>query len=291
MRQDDAKATSAEHPAVYTRLVAALLVADGRNDEAIGTLWEGIQRGEWWAPETLLLGAPEFSAAQATDAAFGEALNEIAAICDERARQANHGRVGSHALFLEAKDERRGVLVVLHTRHDTPEYAAWLWQGAPRVGYALVVPRSRRIVTSDGKLGWVELEQARADVLDQYAQLVHAHSLPEQPDVIGGFSLGGALAVRLGLEGYTRRVIALCPGPLDRLATGDDPPDPHSAAEHGLRVAMIYGEQDWTRQAVLDAHELFSSSGIPSSIEEMTGTGHNPDLAWPRRLRRALATV
>ncbi len=269
----------------YWRLCLANLLGD--RQLALQILTDAVADGRWYSLRMLrqdpdlatLQGDPEFERlVEACEGLRNAAQETVEA---RRLTVVPHKASPTTALPL---------LVALHGNGSRAEAERTHWLSATKQGWLLTLPQSSQVETPDG-FSWWDRDWAVREVL-RHVDEVAAERLV-QPDriVIGGFSAGAGLAMRLALGGElaARGFIAVAPA-LQR------PEEIRSLLQANvparLRGYLIVGGQDQRScELAQTAKSLLESYGIPCELETHPKMGHTFPRAFRPILDRALRCI
>ncbi|WP_143261475.1 alpha/beta hydrolase [Allokutzneria sp. NRRL B-24872] len=252
--------------------VAETLCRTGDDDAAIAVLREALDEGLWWWEEILTINPPLRSLLGRAD--FAEIVRR-----SEQRRDRTPQDVPP--MVYEPEGRPRGVLVPLHARTDRHRGFARRWSAACEAGLLVVVPQSRELTTSDGDVGWIDEDQARAQVAQLCASV--ADGLPV---VLAGYSQGARFALEWTMSDAVPEAtgfLALCP-PEDRMPVIADP-------ARRPRGYVFTGEHDDDRPAAERFAAELARHGFDTGLEVMAETGHTYPKDFAERLLRALGHV
>ncbi len=265
----------------------SLAAQAGERETALRILGDALDSGLWYAGEQLradpslhsLQGDPEFEAL----AARSEARCAVAQ-AEARPRLVT--------LQPQGRPPRGGypLLMALHGNTASAAGSAPFWQPAVSNGWLVALPQSSQMVGNDAYV-WDHHLLAVQEIEDHHRALREQHSLHPRRAVIGGFSMGGRLAVWMALQQTipVRGFVAVAPWvpeieswmPLVEGAKGS-----------GLRGTIIVGENDagcFTGARALG--ELLDSEGIACDLQVIPGLAHDYPADFAKRLQRALRAM
>jgi predicted esterase len=250
---------------------------------AISTLQDAVDAGLWFSRAVLhddadlasMQGRPEFE--------------RLAAICEQRYASAA-AQSKPELLLVEPPHAAPPypLLVALHGNNSNATASAEFWRPATERGWLLALPQSAQLAAREAFV-WNDRERGIRQVSDQVAAL-NAEFDPDRV-VVGGFSMGGGLAIELGLgAGFASRgFVAVGPYLPDVAALGQliD-----SGPARGRRGYIVVGDQDDPcYQVSLDVAALLKEHGISCELEVHPGLGHVFPPEFPQSLERALCFV
>ncbi len=197
---------------------------------------------------------------------------------------------GPDLLVLTPKSTSEPVPLFLarHGNNSTAEREADHWRGLVDDGWLVALPRSSQIGYRLGAYIWNDQTIAERELRAQHRALATSHRLQGSRSLIGGFSMGGRIAIRIALAQIVpvRGFIAVSVWlpPLEEF-------EPHMdvARSHGVRGHLIAGGED--TGAVDGASQLrdaLQQRGIPCELSVMQGVVHDYPADFSAELSRAL---
>ena len=186
------------------------------------------------------------------------------------------------------------LFLALHGNGDNATNALDAWRSVVDDGWMLAALQSSQIATMDGFV-WDDQEVARQEIEAHYHTLQTDYTLDAEQVIIAGFSMGGAIALRLALDGPfpVPGFILLGPGGPPMESVEHWTPLIEQAAARGLRGYVIVGEADTgiPHAVIRTIVEELNAHGIACELETLPGIGHTypPDMA--PIIRRALAFI
>jgi dienelactone hydrolase len=248
-----------------------LYALTGQRDAAITVMGAALDRGLWFG-EGQLLHDPDLDSLRG-DPDF-ERLVKIS--------QARQAEAQKDARPLLEVIEPAGaatpypLLMALHGNNGSIAHTLPFWRGAADHGWLVAVPQSSEISYSLEAFSWNDHDRLSPEVQAHYAGLVARYPVDTRRVVIGGFSMGGRMAVRQALAGVipARGVIAVSAAlsPEDAEAWAESIT---AAAARGLRAAFVLGERDADRfiKGNQSLAAAFQRAGIDTTLHT------DPDLA------------
>lgn len=184
------------------------------------------------------------------------------------------------------------VLLALHGNTGSAGNEVGSWEGVTAGGWMLSMPQSSRMFWAGGGV-WND--ESVAELEEYYRQLSAVYALDHRRVVLGGFSMGGEIAMRAALTSSipARGFVVFGPGggPLSGGAE-DCEALIQEAQGRGLRGAIIVGQDDVavSQDGIRNLVAKFNANGIPCELSTCAG-GHfyPPDFA--KRVLDALAFV
>lgn len=288
-RYADAATAFPFEPTVRYR-AATCLARLGDADRALDALKAAVECG--WADTDALDRGDDWKPLR-TDPRFAELVKAAAGCRDERWVVHAGEKVG--------RDRPAPVLVVLHGLGAGPRSEVPYWKpAADRLGLVLVAPRSgtrvgpmlhgwQRAGAKDSSAAdYFDLDAARERVNAAVDEAARRHKVDRGAVVLGGYSQGGGVALRLVADRPDRfrgavAVCSLCQ-PLDKAGW-------QKAAGGGVRVQLIAGEYDKLLKRSTAAAADLRAAGVPSRFDTVGRSGHEYPADAADRLRAAVEFV
>ena len=242
-------------------LEARLLVRLGRRSAALERLEAAVDHGDIWRPRRL---SDADYAPLREEARFRAVVDRALAIAADRQAE-------PRLFATPARRPRAPLLLVFHGAASTAEPEVAHWSPASGLDYTVAALQSSQ-PAGPGVYCWDDPERATQDV--RWALL----QLPERGRVVlGGFSQGARLALRLALEGSVAQ-----PGGVVLVAPSLVEPLPPSARR--LRVAILLGSEDAYAARSEPALRELERRGHHLHVERIDGLGHEYPADFGRRL-------
>jgi hypothetical protein len=253
---------------------------------ALERLRSGAEEGLFWS-EGSLDTDPDLAAARLLPD-----WNQMVSAVQESAARANASRPERPEVLLFGPEAApvRGLLIGLHMYARSATESAPYWRPATDVGLVVALPESTQI-GGDGEPAWIDaavtardVKLAREEALDRFPAAAAA-------TVIGGASQGGGRAAAIALTGQP----FLCSGLVAVVSAYPDIPDvaaaARDAAARGLRVYLLTGSEDGTRDQVEHLHADLTAGSVKTELDVVAGLGHDFPDDFPDRLRRAVGVM
>ena len=259
-------------------------------DLAVHVLQAAADRGFWYSENVMrnspsyqpLQGLPAFEALVTTFSA------RHAAVPREPRRMVLEPEGGC------SSDRPCPLFLALHGNGDNATNTLHAWRSIVDDDWMLAALQSSQIETMDGYV-WNDQEVARQEIDTHYRTLQTDYTLDAEQVIIAGFSMGGATALRLALDGPfpVQGFTLLGPGGPPMESVEDWMPLIEQGAARGVRGYVILGEADASiPQATI--HTLvqeLSARGIPCELETLPGLAHAYPPDFGSIIRRALAFI
>jgi predicted esterase len=252
-----------------------------KTDEALQIFRSALERGMWWSEPTLrsdpdlepLQGNPDFE--------------RLAAACRERhaAAQAE----SKPALIVREPAEAAKpypALIALHPMGGTAEENLPYWKHACSKGWLVAAVQSSQLVWP-GAYAWSDRDKGQEEVIGQFAGLCERYPVDRSRVIVGGMSQGGALAIRLALNGSLPAIgfLAVVPGRIEAALLAE-----WAAArrEVPVRGYLVSGGKDPRHEFFHQVCETLQQHGIPCRMEEHPEMGHEFPPDFEKSLEKAL---
>jgi inorganic pyrophosphatase len=270
-------------------LRACLACRTGQTQQALVLLEEAVEAGYWYNEQQLrededldpLQGLPRFE--ELVEVCLGQ---QAAAQAQATPYLTTQEPVGTSP----TDGPPWPLLLTLHGNNSTAEVAAEHWSAATSLGWLVALPQSSQVVGPEA-FGWNDWDWARDEIQSHDVALRERHSLDGKRVVLGGFSMGGGLAVWLTLTGAVKARGFIVVGPyvpnMDQLIASIEPD-----AVGMLRGYIIVGEEDEVCYEIsLSLAEVLSAQGIPCELEIHPELAHEHPPGFEKSLARALEFI
>jgi predicted esterase len=254
----------------------------GDSEQAVERLHRGAEDGMCWS-ETSLRTDPDLAAARGQPG-FEDMLEEVRR-STERAN-ANRPERPEVLLFAPEVEPVRGLLIGLHMYARSAAASAPYWRPAIEMGLVVVVPESTQ-VGGDGEPAWADAAMTARDVRLAREQALDRYPEAAAATVIGGASQGGGRAAAIALTGEPFACQGLVAVVSAYPELSDVPSTARSAAARGLRVSLMTGDQDTTRDQVEHLYADLMAGGVQTELEVVPGLSHEFPSDFAKHLRRA----
>jgi Phospholipase/Carboxylesterase len=252
----------------YWRLCFHALV--GKREEAVRIFRETLDQGGWFGPSMLeqdpdlvdLRPLPEFQ--------------EMVEVCRQRLAEIK-GTVQPELLVEKPVEQAAALplLIALHGNEGNARDTIGEWSGIIAHGWLLGVPTSSQIV-GPGCFIWDEREIGISQVRKHLAQLSSEYRIDPERVVLGGFSMGGGLAIWMALHQSIKTCGFIALGPYlseEELEALPDLLAQHKP--HGLRGSIVVGAEDVVHLNVSrKVVEIMHAHDLPCELELLPGFSH-----------------
>jgi poly(3-hydroxybutyrate) depolymerase len=178
------------------------------------------------------------------------------------------------------------LLIALHGQGGTAEADLESWQKACSQGWLVAALQSAQLAWP-GAYAWDDRDKAQEQVLSQFEGLCALYRVDRSRVVVGGYSQGGALAIRLTLNGSlpARGFLSVVPGMIDQELLTE-----WAAArrDHPLRGYIVAGGKDPRYGFFKQACETLPQNDIPCQMEDHPEMGHEFPPDFEKTLENAL---
>lgn len=238
----------------------------------IGWLQQAADHGLWYHER--MLRDPDLDIVRGT-----EAFAQLHVLFQQRYAQVQAAAAPQRRLW-EPAGAAQGLLVALHGASGSIVSEGDYWQLATAFGWRVAMLQSSQL-WDPNRYHWANTAQALAELRQHLAEL----ALPPLT-VIGGFSMGAALAVRAVLSGAVavNRFLAVAPAispeQVEPLLTNTNP---HT------RGYVVIGDLDNLSQPVREWVTELQQAGMPCEIEVRRGVSHDYPPDFTATLQRGLA--
>lgn len=174
----------------------------------------------------------------------------------------------------------QGLLVALHGAGGSILSDGDRWRPATDYGWRVAAVQSSQL-WAPGRYHWADGAQAATELQQHLTELG-----PARHTVLGGFSMGAALAMRSVLSGSlrVRRFFAVAPS--FRLS---DMEPLIATADRSMRGYIVVGDQDNSCQPALQLAALLNAAGLPCAVARHQGLGHDYPVEFAQDLDAGLS--
>ncbi len=250
-------------------------------DDALLVLEKALEVGMWWSEQTLrsdpdlepLQGLPDFE--------------RMVAVCKERHAAAQ--AVSKPALVVRGPAQAARpypLLIAPHAMGSTAEPDLGHWKNACTKGWLVAAVQSSQLAWP-GAYAWNDRDKGQEEVIGQFENLCAQYPVDRSRVIVGGMSQGGALAIRLALNGSlpARGFLAVVPGMIDRqlLETWAG-----TARDCPVRSYLVAGGRDPRHEFFKQTCEILREHDIPCRMEDHPELGHEFPPDFEKSLEKAL---
>ncbi len=259
----------------------------GEPELAIGAFQDAIERGHAY-PAALIRDDEDLASLQGI-----AAFEELAQRSLERMAEVERWARPELIVIPPAlpRVTRAPLLLGLHGNSQNARLAAADWSPIVDKGWMLACAQSTQVLTTDAFV-WNDLARGADDVRALAGVLDIGGAVDPARVVLGGFSMGGGLAIQLAVSGAIGASGFIVIGPyLPDLAALE--PYVEAAAARGLRGYIVMGLLESPEgQGIIRAIPPFlEAHGIPCELEEQPDLAHAFPGAFDQVLDRALAFI
>ena len=179
-------------------------------------------------------------------------------------------------------------LVFLHANMDTAQRNLEQWAHLSAQGWLVAVPQSDQALWT-GAYTWANHETTKTQIDAHYQRITSQYSIDTSRLILGGFSMGGEMALTLVLnhDFPASGFILLGPGGPKMDDLSEWLPFIKKAAGRDLRGVIWMGEDDLTipQNKVRRLVEHLNAAGITTKLETFPGLGHD----YPENFKQVAA--
>jgi predicted esterase len=246
---------------------------------------QALADGFWCDPQMLrededlasLQGLPEFE--------------RLAMICQEHFEAAQaQARPELTIVQPEGGDAPFPLLLALHGNSSTSAASVDFWRPVVAQGWLLALPQSSQTVWPNAFV-WNDRDRAVTELQQHDAALAAKYQIDRSRVIVGGFSMGGGLAIWLPISGAieARGFIAVAPYLPDAQSLA---PLLDARAAHELRGYIVVGENDAAcLKTSREVADLMETRGMDCELEVHAGLGHAFPPGFDQILPNALRFV
>ena len=265
-----------------TYWVACFYSLVGDTEKSLRTLKEAVEGGLWWSPNGLL-DEPDLKPLR-DRREFQEVLEECSRLQRKAQRTSKprllvfSPRAGKHELPL---------LITLHGRNGNAREHAKLWKASTQHGLIYAAPQSSQMY-STGRFCWDDRDRGKKEVADAFRRIAKSRAIRKEEVMLGGFSQGGALAVRMALEAEpigAKGFVCVSPALTEVVSLM---PLIGEAVKRRVRGYLITGERDPSRPLIEELHRKLTSKGLACRLEVNPHLGHEYPENFPSTLSSAI---
>ncbi len=267
----------------YWRACLAALL--GRTETALQILQDWLAAG-YWVVEQRMRDQPELQSFNGLPE-----YEAIVATCRERHKAAEAQSVPKLITLLpEQQAQSYPLLLALHGNEGNAQGSVSYWHPAVARGWILALPQSSQLSMPDAYI-WNDRERATREIQEHYTALTHEYPINTDNVIIGGFSMGAGLSIRLTMNGTIPACGFIAVGPyipdVDSLE-----PLIEASKERALRGIIIVGDQDKHCYATsLKVTEMLKAHDIPCKLEVYPDMGHDFPPDFEQKLGEAIAFI
>ena len=279
---------AAEFPEQYGRTCfwkICLLTRTKEIPAALKVLAEALDAGWWWS-EMQLRRDPDLEPLQ------GLAEFERLVMLSEQKHAAAQATVRPEMLVREppvGTARPSPLLIALHGQGGTAEADLSLWEKACSRGWIVAALQSAQLAWP-GAYAWDDQEKARDQVLAQFESLCTGYPVDRSRVIVGGFSQGGALAMRLALTGSlpARGFLSIVPGMIEQELLTEWA---GARREVPVRGYIVAGGRDPRYGFFQQACETLPQHGVPCRMEDHPEMAHEFPPDFEHSLDEALGFI
>ncbi len=164
--------------------------------------------------------------------------------------------------------------VIFHGGNGSIESAKTYWKSKMlREQFLRVYIQSSEVDSSTGFTWYKRIRKGREEIKECYQEVIAQYPVDTERVIIGGFSVGGSMAIDVVFNCIIPAVgfIGGCPGKPESLTREQV----EKAVEQGVRGVMIAGENDYYRHYQREMAEIFEETGFNCQAVVIPGLGHD----------------
>lgn len=265
--------------------LAALHVADGNTQAAIGIFTDGMKKGEWYTKEVLLQVFPDI---------FKPVIGDLTLIFDRWAEMRAKDEAASKIppLFTYPSHHNPSTPTPLFlSLHGSGETAAWYknkWHTSGlEQGFICAYPQSS-CLCAHNQPSWDDHARRRMEIPQTVSLAAEKNRIDYKSSVIGGFSQGGGIALEYALTNVLgiQNCIALCP------TVPPIKPEHIQSADGAPRIYLILGSKDErTNTRVETLTKILRDSGVAYKTVMAPDLAHGFPHDLPEHIERGLQWI
>lgn len=242
---------------------ACVYSIQGNEENAIAVLKEGLKKGVWWNPLTLIRD-PDLNNLQNNEE-FKMIVNE----CREILK--NHKYITQPQLFTYGNEKSNTGLFSLHWRgSNVKDFAPYWFDNGLLDDFLFAFPQSSQVFGYNAYC-WDNQNIAVEEISGSFSDFKEKYKTKQ--DIIAGASQGGKLAIELSLNGNilgTKGFIAVIPAiqdvaSLESLLMGN---------ENKIKGCIITGDKDPFYNKTVELVKLFEKNNFQCKLMVKEGLGH-----------------
>jgi predicted esterase len=172
-----------------------------------------------------------------------------------------------------SKQNAYPLFIILNGANETIEYMKTYWT-SPRLKKEFITTfiRSSEVSSSKGFTWYMRIPQGRQEILECYYQIIKHYHIDRNRILIGGFSVGGTMAIDVMLNNVipVKGFLAACPGKPESF----DSEKVKKATAQGMTGILIAGENDYYRPYQTDMIKNFKEAGFHYHFIVIPQSGH-----------------
>lgn len=270
------------HPEEYTMINYWRMCFAARLNEfpLANKIFESVLASGIWLSDAVLRQSPSLESIQGN-----EDFERLAKI-SEKLREADGGEVpmliSRPENACKPGEEGCPLFFFLHANMDTAQNNLLHWGYLASEGWMVGLPQSGWGMWT-GAYSWTSYELTRQECLRDYDNLTEQYSIDQDSIVLGGFSMGGAYALEMTLNGElpVRGFILLGPGggiidDIDEIERSAWWEKLEGGWRDDLSGVILMGEADETipREKIRKLTEMLNAAGIRTRLLSFPGLGH-----------------
>jgi predicted esterase len=172
-----------------------------------------------------------------------------------------------------SKQNAYPLFIILNGANETIEYMKTYWT-SPRLKKEFITAfiRSSEVSSSKGFTWYMRIPQGRQEILECYHKIIKHYHVDRDRILIGGFSVGGTMAIDVMLNKVipVKEFLAACPGKPESF----DSEKVKKAAAQGMKGILIGGENEYYLPYQMDMIKNFKEAGFHYDFIVIPQSGH-----------------
>jgi predicted esterase len=252
-------------------------------DAAIDDLEHSMENGGFWSKEFLLKYESDFEKLR-NDVRFLSIVerSEQLRLRAQASSKTDLVVVAPGESTLKETKKALPLIMVLHGRASNVKETESYWNPLSE-SFLVGIPQSSQVYRKDG-FSWDDYALAQKEIIESLEKLSQSYSIDKERIILGGFSQGAGIAIRLALTGdlKCRGFIAVCPA-----LRGWDPLPALVSADRSIRGWFYTGGNDYSRDGTETLCEQLKEREFSCKLEILEGAGHDYPSDFHLRLRDA----
>jgi len=181
------------------------------------------------------------------------------------------------------------LFIILHGGGSSIEIAKMFWKSEMLHQFLRGFIQSSEVDSSVGFTWWKRIPQGREDIKECYSKIIDKYPVDTEKIIIGGFSVGGSMAIDCVLNNIipVKGFIGGCPGKPERF----NKEKVEKAAERNIKGVMIGGENDYYRKYQEEMAEVFKETGFNHHYIVIPGLGHGVPQNYSELIDEAITYI
>lgn len=181
------------------------------------------------------------------------------------------------------------LFIVLHGGGSNIEFAKIYWKSKILDEFLVAFIQSSEVDSSVGFTWYKRIPQGRKEIKECYKKVTEQYLVDTEKVIIGGFSVGGSMAIDVVFNGVipVMGFVGGCPGKPESF----NREKVEKAVQLGIKGVMISGETDYYRKYQVEMAEVFKETGFSHQVVVIPGLGHEVPENFSELLDAAIAYI